>query len=131
MDIGASASWYGIVIARDWRPDCLRFCRRPHIDFGAGSFDGSAAVHSVTMSNSFALSADQTWKWTGQSFTLTLAANLDNGGHSLTINTPSAGAPVKFNGAITGNGGLTLMSNYRRDFERHEHLLRQHGHQWR
>ena len=111
MDIGASASWYGIVIAATGALTVSDSTGGHTLTLGAGSFDGSAAVHSVTMSNSFALSADQTWKWTGQSFTLTLAANLDNGGHSLTLNTPSAGAPVKFNGAITGNGGLILMSN--------------------
>ena len=60
------------------------------------------------MNNNIALSADQTWKWTANAYILTLAGNLDTGGHLLTINGQSGNASEKFNGAIIGNGGLTL-----------------------
>ena len=60
------------------------------------------------MNNNVALGADQTWKWTANSFTLTIAGNVDNGGHLLTINGLNGNGPEKFNGAIIGNGGLTL-----------------------
>jgi len=51
------------------------------LTLGAGSLDCSPAIHSVTMINTIALSADQTWKWSSNSYTLTIASNLNNGGH--------------------------------------------------
>jgi len=63
------------------------------------------------MNNNLALNADQIWKWTASSFSLTIGGNLDNGGHLLTINGQNGNAGEKFNGAISGTGGLTLSSN--------------------
>jgi autotransporter-associated beta strand protein len=110
VDIGASASWYGFVYASG--AVTVTDTGGGHtLTLGAGSLDGSSAVHSLTMNNNLALSADQTWKWTSSSFNLTIGGNLDNGGHLLTINGQNGNAPEKFNGAITGSGGLMLTSN--------------------
>lgn len=110
VDIGASASWYGLVYAGG--AVTVTDTGGGHtLTLGAGSLDGSSAVHSLTINNNLALSADQTWKWTASSFTLTIGGNLDNGGHLLTINGQNGNAGEKFNGAITGSGGLMLTSN--------------------
>ncbi len=110
VDIGASASWYGLVYAGG--TVTVTDTGGGHtLTLGAGSLDGSSAVHSLIMNNNFALSADQVWKWTSSSFTLTIGGNLDNGGHLLTINGQNGNAGEKFNGAITGSGGLILTSN--------------------
>ncbi len=111
VDIGASASWYGLIYAANGAVTVTDTGGGHVLTLGVGGLDGSTAVHSLTMNNSFALSTDETWKWTTTSFTLTVAGGLDNGGHLLTINGQNANAPEKFNGAIIGNGGLTLMSN--------------------
>jgi hypothetical protein len=111
VDIGASASWYGLIYGVTGALTVTDTGGGHTLTLGAGSLDGSAAVHSLTMNNNFALSTDQTWKWTASSFTLTIGGSLDNGGHLLTINGQNANAGVKFNGAITGSGGLTLASN--------------------
>jgi adhesin/invasin len=111
VDIGASASWYGLVMAANGAVTISDSAGGHTLTLGAGSLDGSAAVHSFTMSNNIALAADQTWKWTVNSYILTLVGNLDNGGHQFTINGLSVNGPEKFNGAITGSGGLTLTSN--------------------
>jgi hypothetical protein len=108
VDIGASASWYGLVMAANGAVTISDSTGGHTLTLGAGSLDGSAAVHSFTMSNNIALGADQIWKWTANSFTLTVAGNVDNGGHQLTINGLNGNGPEKFNGAIIGNGGLTL-----------------------
>ncbi|MEI9864404.1 MAG: hypothetical protein WDN00_07570 [Limisphaerales bacterium] len=110
VDIGANASWYGLAYAGG--TVTVTDTGGGHtLTLGAGSLDGSSAVHSLTMNNNFALNADQTWKWTTSSFTLTIGGNLDNGGHLLTINGQNGNAGEKFNGAITGSGGLMLTSN--------------------
>ena len=106
VDIGASASWYGLVMGASGSVIITDTGGGHTLTLGAGSLDGSAAIHSFTMNNNVALSADQTWKWSPNSYTLTLNGNLDNGGHQLTINGPNG--PEKFYGAIIGNGGLTL-----------------------
>ena len=111
VDIGASASWYGLVMGANGAVTITDTGGGHTLTLGAGSLDGSSAVHSFTMNNNIALSADQTWKWTANAFTLTIAGNLDNGGHLLTINGQNGNAPEKFNGAVTGGGGLTLVSN--------------------
>ena len=111
VDIGASASWYGLVYAANGAVTVTDTGGGHTLTLGAGSLDGSSAVHSMTLNNNVALSSDQTWKWTASAFSLTLAGNLDNGGHLLTINGLSGNAREIFNGAITGNGGLTLISN--------------------
>ena len=108
VDIGGSASWYGLIYRANGAVTITDTAGGNTLTLGAGSLDGSAAVHSFTMNNNVALSADQTWKWTANAFTLTLAGNLDNGGHLLTINGLNGNGPEKFNGAIIGNGGLTL-----------------------
>ncbi|HXI71061.1 MAG TPA: invasin domain 3-containing protein [Verrucomicrobiae bacterium] len=110
VDIGASASWYGLVY-RGGAVTVTDTGGGHTLTLGAGSLDGSSAVHSLTMNNNLALGTDQTWKWTAASFTLTVGGNLDNGGHLLTINGQNGNAGEKFNGAITGSGGLTLSSN--------------------
>jgi autotransporter-associated beta strand protein len=111
VDIGASASWYGLVYAANGAVTVTDTGGGHTLTLGAGSLDGSAAIHSLTMSNNFLLSTDQTWKWTASAFTLTISGNLDNGGHLLTINGLNGNAREIFNGAISGSGGLTLMSN--------------------
>jgi autotransporter-associated beta strand protein len=111
VDIGASATWYGLVYAANGAVTVTDTGGGHMLTLGAGSLDGSAAVHSLTLNNSFALSTDQIWKWTSSSFTLTVAGNLDNGGHLITINGQSGNAPEKFNGALSGAGGLTISSN--------------------
>ncbi|MDB6017145.1 MAG: hypothetical protein JWR19_1634 [Pedosphaera sp.] len=108
VDIGASASWYGLAYSATGALTITDTGGGHTLTLGAGSLDGSSAVHSLTMNNNFALSTDQTWKWTASSFVLNIAGNLDNGGHLLTINGQNANAGEKFNGAIIGNGGLTL-----------------------
>ncbi len=110
VDIGASASWYGLIY-RGGAVTITDTVGGHALTLGAGSLDGSSAVHSLTMNNNIALSADQIWKWTTSSFTLTIGGNVDNGGHLLTINGQNGNAPEKFNGAITGSGGLILSSN--------------------
>jgi hypothetical protein len=111
VDIGASASWYGLVMAANGAVTISDTIGGRTLTLGAGSLDGSAAVHSFTMSNNVALSADQTWKWSANSFVLTLVGNLDTGGHQLTINGLNGNGPEKFNGAVIGNGGLTLIGS--------------------
>lgn len=111
VDIGGSASWYGLIYRSSGAVTITDTGGGHTLTLGAGSFDGSAAVHSFTMSNNIALGCDQTWKWTANAYTLTLAGSLDNGGHLLTINGQSGSASEKFLGAITGAGGLTLVSN--------------------
>ena len=111
VDIGASASWYGLTYAANGAVTVTDTGGGHTLTLGAGSLDGSSAVHSLTLSNSVALAADQTWKWTANSFTLTLAGNVDTAGHQLTISGPNGNAPEKFNGALTGAGGLTLSNN--------------------
>ena len=108
VDIGASATWYGLILGANGAVTITDTTGGNTLTLGAGSLDGSSALHSVTLNNSIALSADQTWKWTANAFTLTLAGNLDNGGHQFTINGLNGNAPEKFNGAIFGNGGLNL-----------------------
>ena len=110
VDLGASASWYGMFMA----PGGTVIITDTNgggghtLTLGAGGFNGSAAQHTLTMSNSFALSADQTWQWNAP-YPVTIAGNLDSGGHMLTIN--GTGSAEDFNGAITNNGGLILVSN--------------------
>ncbi|HTB85005.1 MAG TPA: invasin domain 3-containing protein [Candidatus Sulfotelmatobacter sp.] len=112
VDIGGSASWYGMVLNAASGAVTVTDTTGGHtLTLGAGSLDGSAAAHSLTFSNNLALGVDQTWKWTFMSFNLTLAGNVDNGGHTLTIFGQVQGAPVKFFGAITNSGGLILNSN--------------------
>jgi hypothetical protein len=111
VDIGASASWYGMIYAANGAVTVTDTSGGHTLTLGAGSLDGSAAVHSLTMNNNFALSADQAWKWTANAYTLTIAGNLDNGGHVLTINGLNGNGPEKFNGAMTGAGGLTLVGS--------------------
>ncbi|MDB6067594.1 MAG: hypothetical protein JWR26_3802 [Pedosphaera sp.] len=108
VDIGSSATWYGLIYGANGAVTVTDTGGGHTLTLGAGSLDGSSAVHSLTMSNNFALSTDQTWKWTASSFTLTIGGRLDNGGHLLTINGLNGNGPEKFNGAIIGNGGLTL-----------------------
>jgi autotransporter-associated beta strand protein len=108
VDIGASASWYGLIMSANGAVTISDTAGGHTLTLGVGSLDGSSAVHSFTMSNNVALSADQTWKWTVNSYILTLTGNLDTGGHQLTINGLNGNGPEKFNGAIIGNGGLTL-----------------------
>ncbi len=110
VDIGANASWYGLIY-RGGAVTVTDTGGGHTLNLGAGSLDGSSAVHSLTMNNNIALSADQIWKWTSSSFNLTIGGNVDNGGHLLTINGQNGNAPERFNGAITGSGGLTLSSN--------------------
>ncbi|EEF63059.1 invasin domain 3-containing protein [Pedosphaera parvula] len=111
VDIGASASWYGLVYSGNGAVTVTDTSGGHTLTLGTGGLDGSSAVHSLTLNNNVALSADQTWKWTSSAFTLTLAGNLDNAGRTLTINGQSGNAGEKFNGAITGSGGLILNSN--------------------
>jgi autotransporter-associated beta strand protein len=108
VDIGASAAWYGMVLGANGAVTITDTNGGSTLTLGAGSLNGPAAVHSVTMSNNIALSADQTWTWTVNAFTLTLDGNVDTGGHQLTINGLNGNGPEKFIGAITGAGGLTL-----------------------
>ena len=108
VDIGASATWYGLIMGANGAVTITDTAGGHTLTLGAGSLDGSGAVHSFTMNNGVALGADQTWKWTANSYVLTLSGNLDNGGHKLTINGQNGNAHEVFNGAITGNGGLTL-----------------------
>ncbi len=109
VDIGGSATWYGLVMAANTAVIITDTAGGHTLTIGAGSLDGSGAVHSFTMNNNVALSADQSWEWAA--YTLTLAGNLDNGGHSLTINGQNGGGTEKFMGAITDAGGLILESN--------------------
>jgi Invasin, domain 3/Bacterial Ig-like domain (group 1)/Bacterial surface protein, Ig-like domain len=109
VDIGANASWYGLVMSSSGAVTITDTGGGNTLTLGAGSLDGSSAVHSFTINPNVALGADQTWKWTANAYTLTIAGNLDNGGHLLTIN--GLNGPEKFNGAITGNGGLTLTAS--------------------
>ncbi len=111
VDIGASANWYGLVMAANGAVTITDTNGGNTLTLGAGSLDGSAAVHSFTMNNNVALSADQIWKWTANAYTLTFAGHLDTGGHQLTINGLNGNGPEKFNGTITGNGGLTLIGS--------------------
>jgi hypothetical protein len=108
VDIGASASWYGLVMAANGAVTITDTGGGNTLTLGAGSLDGSAAVHSFTMNHNVALGADQTWKWTANAYTLTIVGTMDNGGHQLTINGLNGNGPEKFNGAMTGTGGLTL-----------------------
>jgi hypothetical protein len=112
IDLGASATWYGLVYAGPAVNVTDTNGGGGHtLTLGAGSLDGSAAVHSLALSNNLALGADQTWKWTSNTFNLTVAGSVDNGGHTLTINGLNGNGPEKFFGPITGTGGLTLISN--------------------
>jgi hypothetical protein len=111
MDIGGSATWYGIVLGANGAVTVSDINGGSTLTLGTGSLDGSGAVHSVTMSNSIALSANQTWRWSSNSYALTLAGNLNNGGYLLTIEGLNANGKEVFNGAVTGSGGLTLISN--------------------
>ncbi|HSY19954.1 MAG TPA: invasin domain 3-containing protein, partial [Candidatus Acidoferrales bacterium] len=108
MDLGASMSWYGLVNGCNGAVTITDTAGGHILTLGAGSLDGSGALHSFTMNNNIALATDQIWKWTANSFTLTVNSNVDNGGHLLTINGLNGNAPEKFNGAISGAGGLTL-----------------------
>lgn len=111
VDIGASASWYGLVYGANGAVTVTDTNGGHTLTLGAGGLDGSAAVHSLTMSNNFALGTNQTWKWTPNAYTLTISGNLDNGGYLLTLLGQNGNAAEKFNGAITGSGGLMLISN--------------------
>ncbi len=111
VDIGASASWYGLVMGANGAVTITDTTGGHTLTLGAGSLDGSFAVHSFTLNNNLALSADQTWNWSTNSYTLTIAGSVDNGGYQLTINGLNGNGPEKFNGAITGAGGLTLTGN--------------------
>ncbi|MBW8864804.1 MAG: Ig-like domain-containing protein [Verrucomicrobia bacterium] len=108
MDIGATMSWYGLVNGCNGAVTITDTAGGHTLTLGAGSMDGSGALHSFTMNNNLALGVDQTWKWTANSFTLTVNGNVDNGGHRLTINGLNGNGPEKFNGAISGAGGFTL-----------------------
>ena len=109
VDIGGSAAWYGLVMASGGAVTITDTAGGHTLTLGAGSLDGSATIHSLTMNNNVALSADQTWKW--PQLILTLGGNLDTGGHLLTINGQKGSGTEKFLGAITGAGGLILESN--------------------
>lgn len=109
VDIGGSAAWYGLVMMALNTVTITDTNGGHTLTLGAGSLDGSAAIHSFTMSNNVALAADQTWVW--DSHTLTLAGNLDTGGHLLTVDVQNANVTEIFLGAITGAGGLILESN--------------------
>jgi autotransporter-associated beta strand protein len=111
VDIGASATWYGLVMGANGAVTITDTNGGHTLTLGAGSFDGALAVHSFTMNNNLALSADQTWIWSTNSYTLTLNGSVNNGGYQLTINGLNVNGPEKFNGAITGAGGLTLAGN--------------------
>jgi autotransporter-associated beta strand protein len=111
VDIGGSASWYGMVFGANGSVTITDTNGGHTLTLGAGSFNGSAAVHSLTMSNNFALGANETWIWSVNSFTLTVAGSLDNGGYTLTINGQNNNAAEKFIGPITDSGGLILASN--------------------
>jgi len=111
VDIGASATWYGLVNNSSGTVTLTDTAGGHILTLGAGSLDASSAPHSFTINNNLALAADQIWKWTANSFTLTINSNLDNGGHLLTINGLNGNAPEKFNGPISGNGGLTLIGS--------------------
>jgi hypothetical protein len=108
VDIGAGASWYGLVMAANGSVTITDTNGGSTLTLGAGSLNGASAVHSFTLSNSIALGANQTWEWSSNSFTLTIAGSINNGGYLLTINGFNGNGPEKINGAITGTGGLTL-----------------------
>ena len=108
VDIGASASWYGIVYGPTGSDTITDTAGGHTLTLGAAGLNAGASMHSLTMNNSFALSADQAWQWSSNGYTLTVAGNLDLGGHALTINVTSGGSHEIFNGAITDSGGLTL-----------------------
>ena len=112
VDIGASASWYGMVFGAASGSEIITDTTGGHtLTLGVGSFDGSGAIHSLTMNNNIALGNDQTWTWSSNTYILTIAGNVDNGGHLLTIKGQTPNGPEKFNGAIIGNGGLTLIGS--------------------
>lgn len=111
VDIGASATWYGMVLGANGSFTITDTAGGHTLTLGAGSLDGSSAFHSVTMNNNIALSSDQTWVWTSNAYTLTIAGNLNNGGYQLTVNGLKGSGTEKFSGAITGSGGLTLTNS--------------------
>jgi hypothetical protein len=108
IDIGASASWYGMVYRGNGSVTITDTAGGHTLRLDAGSLDGSDTIHSQTINNNMALAADQTWNWSSNSYALTVTGNIDNGGYQLTINGNNGNAGEKFNGAVIGNGGLTL-----------------------
>jgi len=111
VDIGGSASWYGMVIGANGSLTITDTNGGSVLTLGAGGFDGSAAQHTTILSNGWALATDQTWKWTSKSYSVTFTGTINNNGHLLTIYGYNASSPEQFNGPISGNGGLTLLTN--------------------
>lgn len=109
VDIGGSAAWYGLVMMPANSVTITDTNGGHTLTLGAGGVNGSVTQHSLTMSNNVALAVDQTWDWAQHA--LTLAGNLDTGGHLLAINGQNGGGTELFLGAVTGAGGLILESN--------------------
>jgi hypothetical protein len=111
VDIGVSAAWYGLVNDANGAVTVTDTAGGHVLTLGAGSLDGSAAQHSFTLNNNIALAADQTWKWSVNTYILTVNGGVNNGGYRFTVNGQTANGPEKFNGPITGAGSLTLTGN--------------------